>query len=258
MIDPSNYTVGLPIAASTYANRIDSALHLLHIGMITMFVAWGVFVTYCLIRFRSGKNPKADYHVVHKGGALSFLPDAMVLGFELWLVFIIGLPVWAQVKENFPKEADSNVVELVAEQFAWGFQYAGPDGQFAQRDAKQISSANTIGIDMNDPNGKDDIISINELHVPLGKPTLLYMTSKDVIHSFFVPEFRVKQDVVPGMRVPLWFEPTKTGRFEIGCAQLCGLGHYRMRGEVVVHTPEEFEAWKLEKKKEKEAENSQG
>lgn len=220
--------------------------------MIGIFVVWGIFLAYCLVRFRSKKNPTASYEAASKGGLISFLPDVMVLGFEIWLIFFLGLPLWAEIKENFPTEAESNVVELVAEQFSWGFQYAGVDGLFAKRDPQQISSGNTIGLDVNDPNGKDDYITINELHVPLGKPTLLYMTSKDVIHSFFVPEFRVKQDIVPGMRIPLWFEPIKLGRFEIGCAQLCGLGHYRMRGEVVVETPEEFEAWKQERVKELE------
>lgn len=250
MIDPSNYTFGLPIAASTYAGKVDLALNILHWGMVSMFVAWGIFFTYCLVRFRTKKNPAASYEAAKKGGLISFVPDALVLGFEIWLIFFLGLPIWAEIKEDFPRDADSNVVEMVAEQFAWGFQYAGPDGQFGQRDPKQISSGNTIGLDANDPEGKDDFVSINELHVPLGKPTVIYMYSKDVIHSFFVPEFRVKQDTVPGMRIPLWFEPNRTGRFEIGCAQLCGLGHYRMRGEVVVHTPEDFEVWKAEKLKE--------
>jgi cytochrome c oxidase subunit 2 len=218
--------------------------------MLAMFVAWGIFFTYCLVRFRRGRNPVANAHPL-KGGAVSFLPDALVLGFEVWLVFFLGLPIWAHVKEDMPKTEQANVVHLIAEQFAWGFQYAGPDGLFGGRDAKQINSGNTIGLDVNDPNGKDDLISINELHVPLGKPTLLHMTSKDVIHSFFVPEFRVKQDIVPGLEMLLWFEPTHTGRFEIGCAQLCGLGHYRMRGEVVVHTPEDYAIWQQEQLKEK-------
>lgn len=212
--------------------------------MGSIFVLWGIFFTYCLVRFRSGKNPNADYAVVKKGGIVSFLPDAAVLVFELWLIFAIGFPVWSAIKDEFPAESESTAVELVAEQFAWGFQYAGPDGVFGKKDSKQINAGNTIGIDQNDPAAKDDIISINELHTVVNKPTILYMTSKDVIHSFFVPEFRVKQDVVPGMRIPLWFQATKTGRYEIGCAQLCGLGHYRMKGEVVVHTPEEFETWK--------------
>jgi cytochrome c oxidase subunit 2 len=250
MIDPSNYRFGLPVAASTYANKIDLSLSILHWGMLAMFAAWGLFFAYCLVRYRRGRNPMAQAHAI-KGGAVSFLPDALVLGFEIWLVFFLGLPIWAQIKEDMPKPENSNVIHLVAEQFAWNFQYAGPDGLFGARDAKQINSGNTLGVDVNDPNGKDDLITINELHVPLGKPTLLEMTSKDVIHSFFVPEFRVKQDVVPGMEAQLWFEPTRTGTFEIGCAQLCGLGHYRMRGEVIVDTPENFEIWKQQQLKQK-------
>jgi cytochrome c oxidase subunit 2 len=213
--------------------------------MIAMFVAWGLFFAYCLIRYRQSRNPVADSGAV-KNGSVSFIPDVLVLGFEVWLVFFLGLPIWAHIKEDFPKPENALVINMISEQFAWGFQYMGPDGAFGGRDVKQISSGNTIGLDANDPKGLDDIVTINELHVPLGKPTVLYMTSKDVIHSFFVPEFRVKQDTVPGLETLLWFEPNRTGRFEIGCAQLCGLGHYRMKGEVVVHTPEDFEIWQKE------------
>jgi cytochrome c oxidase subunit 2 len=235
-----NYTVGLPVQASTFAAQIDHALNLLHIGMVTIFVLWSIFFVYCLVRFRKSRQPQAERAELHK--ASSLVPDAAVLLFELWLVFVFGLTIWAHVKNDFPKAENSLVVELVAEQFAWNFHYAGPDGVFGRRDPAQISAGNTLGLDMTDPAAADDIISLNELHVPIGKPTIIYMTSKDVIHSFFVPEFRVKQDVVPGMRVPLWFEPTKTGPFELVCAQLCGLGHYRMKGTVIVHPADEFDA----------------
>lgn len=255
MIDPSNYRFGLPIQASTYAGKVDMALNILQVGMLAIFVLWGIFFAYCLFRFNRRANPVAA-HGSAKGGMASFMPDVMVLAFELWLIFSLGLPIWSHIKEEFPPENRSNVVEMVSEQFAWGFQYAGPDGAFGKRDPKQINSANTIGVDYSDPLSKDDFVSLNELHVPLDKPTIVYMTSKDVIHSFFVPEFRVKQDVVPGMRIPLWFQPTKTGGFEIGCAQLCGLGHYRMKGTVVVHTPEAFETWKQERLKEALAERA--
>lgn len=238
----SNYTFGLPIAASTYASSVDNALHILHIGMTAIFILWVLFFVYCLVRFRKGRNPKADNNV-NKWSVQSFVPDLAILTFELWLIFSFGLPIWSHIKEEFPDESKAQVVEMVAEQFAWNFQYAGPDGQFGRRDPKLIDLAsNPMGIDFTDAAAADDIVTLNELHVPLGKPTLVYMSSKDVIHSFFVPEFRVKQDTVPGMKIPLWFEATKTGRYEIGCAQLCGLGHYRMKGEVIVHTPEEFEA----------------
>ena len=251
MIDPSNYRFGLPVAASTYASRVDSALNILHVGMVAIFVLWGVFFTYCLIRYRRNAQPVAS-HGSSKGGMISFAPDIMVLAFEIWLIFSLGMPIWSHIKEEFPPASESNHVNLIAEQFAWGFQYPGADNTFGKRDPLQISSANTIGIDANDPASKDDIITLNELHVPIGKPTLLQMTSKDVIHSFFVPEFRVKHDVVPGMNLPLWFQPLKAGRYEIGCAQLCGLGHYKMRGEVVAESDADFEAWKIAQLKEKE------
>lgn len=249
MIDPSNYTFGLPIAASTYAGRVDKSLDLLHVAMTLIFLLWGIFFVFALIRFRRKAAPKANYEA-SKGGLASFLPDLGVLLFEVWLIFIVGLPIWAEIKEDFPPTASALNVDMVAEQFAWSFQYAGPDGILGSREPKRMNANNQLGIDRSEPAAMDDVVSINELHVPLGRPTIINMTSKDVIHSFFVPEFRVKQDTVPGMRTPLWFEPTKTGRYEIGCAQLCGLGHYRMRGEVVVHTPEEFAAWEAQQQKE--------
>jgi cytochrome c oxidase subunit II len=241
--DPSgNYRFGLPVQASTFAGDVDRSLNILHIGMILIFVLWAAFFVYCLVRFRQGRQGKAD----HKGwtsAAASFLPDALVLTFELWLIFALGMPVWSKIKKDFPKPEDSHVVEMVAQQFSWGFQYAGPDGIFGKKAPQFVSVTNQLGIDPADPAGKDDLVFFNELHVPLGKPTLLNMTSKDVIHSFFVPEFRVKQDTVPGMRIPLWFEPTKAGLYEIGCAQLCGVGHYVMRADLVVQSPEEYQAW---------------
>ncbi|NIT56629.1 MAG: hypothetical protein GWN00_10470 [Aliifodinibius sp.] len=93
---------------------------------------------------------------------------------------------------------------------------------------------------------------INELHLPVGKPAIIHLSSKDVIHSFFLPQMRVKQDAIPGIEVPIWFEPKETGEFEIACAQLCGLGHYRMRGYLIIHTPEEYEEWLKTKQEEKE------
>ena len=236
-----NYTFGLPIAASTYAAKVDFALHILHWAMLIIFVLWAIFFTYCLVRFRKSRNPNADSNV-NKWSIGSFVPDAAILAFELWLIFMFGLPIWSEVKEQFPSAESSTVVELVAEQFAWGFHYAGPDGVFGRRDPKLMAADNNLGLDLTDPAAKDDISSLNNLYVPIGKPTIVNLTSKDVIHSFFIPEFRVKQDIVPGMKTPLWFEATKTGHFELVCAQLCGLGHYRMRGDVFVLAPEEFEA----------------
>lgn len=233
--------VHLPEAASTFAPKVDFALNLIHIAMFAIFFAWLLFFIIALVKFRRKNNAPAD-HNVHKWAITSFLPDAAILVFEIWLIFAFGLPIWSQIKEKFPSDQSSNVVDMVAEQFAWGFQYAGPDGVMGKRDPKLMNSSNNLGLDHSDPASKDDIVSLNQLYVPDNKPTIVYMTSKDVIHNFFVPEFRVKQDVVPGMRIPLWFQPTKQGTFELVCSQLCGLGHYRMKGLVTVLSAEQFDA----------------
>jgi cytochrome c oxidase subunit 2 len=217
--------------------------------MILIFVLWFSFFVYCLVRFRR----KAASYQGWKHHVVSFVPDGLVLLFELWLIFVFGLPLWSQIKEDFPTESDSNVVEMTAQQFSWGFHTPGADGRFGKKDPSLVSVTNQLGLDPDDPADKDDLVHYNELHVPLGKPTILYMTAKDVIHSFFVPEFRVKQDIVPGLRTPLWFEPTRVGRYEIGCAQLCGVGHYVMRGDVVVDTPEDYEKWLASQAADKQA-----
>ncbi len=121
--------------------------------------------------------------------------------------------------------------------------YAGPDGKFGRTMPSLMNMNNPIGLDATDPAAADDVVTQNEIHAPLGKPVLVYLTSKDVIHSFFIPEFRMKTDAVPGLRVPLWFEPTKAGQYEIGCAQLCGIAHYAMRGDFFVLEPKAYDAW---------------
>lgn len=247
----SNYGWGLPVAASTYASKIDGSLHILHGAMILIFVLWAIYMAYCLVAYRASKHPVAVYTKEHSKWAL--LPDWIILAFEIWLIFIVGIPIWAHIREELPKPENATVVNLTAEQFAWTFHYPGPDGKFGKQVGKLVNADNPLGIDPDDEAGKDDLVSVNELHVPMGKPVLLSMSSKDVIHSFFVPEFRTKQDIVPGMRIPLWFEPTMTGQFEIGCAQLCGTGHYRMRGDVFVTSPEDFDAWLQKKAQEKSA-----
>jgi cytochrome c oxidase subunit 2 len=238
----SNYRFGLPIAASTYADRVDFSLKVLHWGMLAIFVLWSSFFIYCLVRYRQSRQPRADA-AGWRGHLVSFLPDGAVLAFEVILIFLLGLPIWSQIKEKFPAEKDAFVLDVTARQFSWGFHYPGPDGKVGARKPALVDVTNPLGLDPADPNATDDVVVFNEIHVPLGKPTLLNMTSQDVIHSFFVPEFRVKQDVVPGLRTPLWFEPTRAGRYEIACAQLCGTSHYVMRADLVVESQAEVDAW---------------
>jgi cytochrome c oxidase subunit 2 len=177
-----------------------------------------------------------------------------VLAFELWLILGFGIPIWAELKQETPPVEESLEVVLVAQQFAWNFQYAGPDGVFGKRDVAQVSASNPIGLDEQDPASKDDFITINNLYVPVNKSVILRMTSKDVIHDFQVTNFRNKQDILPGTVQTLWFEPERTGKFEIGCAQLCGLGHTQMVGNVWVETPEDYKEWEQEQIEEAMAE----
>ena len=158
------------------------------------------------------------------------------------------------------------MVQVTGEQFAWNVHYPGPDGKFGRTDIKLLDAQeNPLGLDRSDPAAKDDVTTLNQLYLPVNKPIIVRLRSKDVIHSFGVPEFRVKQDAIPGLTIPIWFVPdvttaemrTRTGKpefqYEIACAQLCGLGHYRMRGFVTVQTAEEFQKWLDEEIKEQSA-----
>jgi cytochrome c oxidase subunit 2 len=235
------YTIGIPPVASTYGAQIDSLMWLLHIVMVAIFVIWGVYFVYCLVRYRARDGERAVYH--QAGEKASFIPDGLILAFEVWLIIAFGIPMWNALKRETPPPENSLEVVLVAEQFAWNFQYPGPDGKFGRRDVKLVSALNAIGLDDSDPAAKDDIVTVNNLRVPVGKPVILRMTSKDVIHDFQVTNFRNKQDILPGQMQMLWFEATQTGQFEIGCAQLCGLGHTKMTGNVFVETPEAYQEW---------------
>ena len=241
MNSDGGYTIGLPPVATTYGGDIDSLMYLLHIVMVAMFIIWGVYFGYCLWTYRATPGGKATYH--QAGEKTSFIPDGIILAFEVWLILAFGIPLWAELKQETPPVEDSLEIHMVAEQFAWNFQYAGPDGKFGRRDPKLVSGSNPMGIDDDDPASADDVMTVNNLYVPVNKPFILRMTSKDVIHDFQVTNFRNKQDVVPGLETMLWFEPNKEGKYEIGCAQLCGLGHTKMVGNVFVKSQAEYEEW---------------
>ena len=175
---------------------------------------------------------------------------------EAILLVGFAIPLWAARIGDIPPANEALVVQVTGEQFAWNIHYAGPDGVFGRTDIKLLDlQSNPLGLDRSDPAAKDDVTTVNQLHLPVNKPVIVRLRSKDVIHSFGVPEFRVKQDAVPGLTIPIWFVPTittaamrtQTGnpefQYEIACAQLCGLGHARMRGFVTVQSAEEFQTW---------------
>ena len=231
----------IPVAASAHAAQIDQMTILVHWLMAILFVGWGAFFVYALVRFRSGANPKASYEGV-KSHFASYI-EWTVAAIELVLIVAFAIPAWAARVDAFPKESEATVVRVVAEQFAWNVHYPGADGQFGRSDAKLMSADNALGLDRTDPAGKDDITTINQLNLPVDKPVIVHLSSKDVIHSFSLIQMRVKQDAIPGESIPVWFTPTMTGDWEINCSQLCGLGHYRMRGFYSIKTQADYDTW---------------
>ena len=234
----------MPVAASAHAAQIDQMTILTHWLMAFLFVGWGAFFIYTLIRFRSGANPKANYQGA-KSHFASYI-EWTVAAIELVLIVVFAIPAWAARVDAFPQESGATVVRIVAEQFAWNVHYPGADGQFGRARPDLMSADNPLGIDRTDPAAKDDITTINQLNFPVGKPVIVHLSSKDVIHSFSLIQMRVKQDTIPGESIPLWFTPTTTGDWEINCSQLCGLGHYRMRGFYSSKTQEAYDAWMKE------------
>ncbi|MYN65527.1 MAG: cytochrome c oxidase subunit II [Acidobacteria bacterium] len=233
--------LGLPIQASEHAPEIDEMIVLIHWLMAVLFVGWGTFYVYTLIRFRASANPKADYT-----GVTSHTSSYLEIGvavIEAVLLIGFAVPAWAHRVNDIPPEEEATVVNVIGKQFEWISHYPGPDGRWGRRDISLITPTNNIGLDRSDPNGADDIVSINQLNLPINKPVIINLSSQDVIHSFGIAEMRVKQDAVPGLQIPVWWVPNVLGQFEVNCSQLCGLGHYRMRGFVTIMEQDEYDAW---------------
>ena len=244
--------LGLPPLAAANGTQIDGLIGWTHVFMLVLFLGWSGFFAYCLVRFRRSRHPVADYNGV-RSHTSSYLEGGVAV-IEAILLVGFSIPIWAARVDHMPPETQALVVEVTGEQFAWNIHYAGPDGKFGRTDITLIDlQSNPLGLDRNDPAAKDDVTTVNQLYLPVNKPIIVKLRSKDVIHSFGVPEFRVKQDVVPGLTIPIWFVPTvttaemrsRTGhadfQYEIACAQLCGLGHAHMRGFVTVLSGDEFQ-----------------
>jgi cytochrome c oxidase subunit 2 len=254
-----NY-LGMPVAASTHAADLDQMSVLVHWLMLVLFVGWGAFFVFVLFRFRRGANPKADY--AGAKGKIAKSTEIAVAIVEVILLIGYAIPAWAIRVKTFPSEGEAVIVRVTAEQFAWNVHYPGADGKFGRTDVTKVSADNPLGLDRSDPVAKDDITTINQLNIPVDRPILVYLSTKDVIHSFGLYEMRVKQDAIPGMQIPVWFVPNVTTddmrrrlgkpdfEYEITCSQLCGLGHFRMRGFVTVQSDADFKKWLAEQAKE--------
>ncbi len=207
----------LPEGVSSYSGRIDGLFRLILWITGVIFIIVEALLLFFILRYRHREGRRAHYtHGSNRVEVVWTIVPAVICV----VLALLSRRTWADIKQNMPQ--DALPIEITAEQFAWNIRYAGPDGKFGTA---------------------DDIVTLNQLHFPVGRPVVVTLRSKDVIHSFFLPEFRVKQDAVPGMSTRIWFDAMRTGDWEITCAELCGLGHYRMKGFVVVETPEEFEKW---------------
>jgi cytochrome c oxidase subunit 2 len=242
-----HYGYWLPPDVSTHGSQIDTLIDVLHWFMAALFVGWAIFLVRCLMKYRQRPGHTANYNLIKAKPAKAV--EVAVIVVEVILLVGMSMPVWAQLKNDLPAASDNPIrVRVVAEQFAWNFHYPGPDGVFGKTAPKFVNLAtNPVGVDENDPDGKDDI-QAKEFHIPVGRPVICEVSSKDVIHSFFLPVARVKQDTIPGMRIPVWFKtrPGTEGNYEVACAQLCGNNHYSMKALMVIESEEKFKAW-LEK-----------
>jgi cytochrome c oxidase subunit 2 len=299
--------LGMPINASAHGAQIDRLIFLVHVLMLVLFVGWTAFFIYTLVRFRRSRSPRADYTGV-KSHASSYL-EAVIAVLEIALLVGLSIPFWSWKVSAFPTEPNTVHIRVIGQQFAWNVHYPGPDGVFGKTDIKLVNEqTNPIGLDRSDPSAKDDITTVNQLHIPVNRPLIIELTTKDVIHSFFLPVMRVKQDTIPGMIIPIHFRATQTSdqlreelartmhlptehkldtmvamqdyagkdgavilkkdkgikdeqikqllaagiseirvgpRYsaEIACAQLCGLGHYRMKGFLTIHEEADYDKW---------------
>lgn len=232
----------MPPVASQHGVGVDSVIRYLLLTTGAVLVIGTLVMAWFLWRYGRGRPSPSPQISPRAERWWTVVP---VLGMALIAevgVLAKGLPVWKQVYGAPPP--DALVIEVIAQQFEWIVRYPGEDGKFGRTDPTLVDGeANPAGLDANDPAAMDDVVARGAVHLPAGRTVYLRLRSRDVLHSFSIPAFRVKQDVVPGIVSGTQFVPTQPGRYEIACAELCGMAHYRMRGRVVVHSPEEYEQW---------------
>lgn len=268
MVDILRY-FGLPVGISTVSGRIDEIIVIVHYLMLLLFVGWGIFFIVSLIKFRESKNKKANYKGVESH--YSSILEAGVAVVEIIILFGFAFPIWAERVNAVPDKRDAESLRVVAQQYAWNIHYPGADGKFGETRVDLVDEQdNPIGLDRSSEFASDDFYTINQLHIPVDTKIRIDLSSKDVIHNFKLPELRVSQDAIPGMVIPVHFTATSTSEeflkttigtkregksLEIACAQLCGLGHYRMKGYLTIHEKDDYLSWLDEQAEYLEEEN---
>ena len=247
-----------PELVSQDGGDIDGLVIAVHLLMLVLFVGWVIYYFVALWKFRASNNPKADYKGVKTKTITNSIEGAVIVA-ELVLV-VVATYFWNFYVNKTDDFSEDKVIRVTAEQFAWSARYPGADGKLGAQSKTLVSAANPFGIDKADPYSEDDVeVLKSDIVVPMkknkdgtSKSITIDLASKDVIHCFKVLPLRVCQDVIPGMRIPIHFRPTKVGRYQVTCAQLCGDGHARMKGAVKVVDEAEWNEWykaEIEKKK---------
>lgn len=234
-----NKLFGIIDNGSQHGPMVDQMLEVVHWFMLVLFIGWSAYLTVTIWKGYHKRTPKANYHGI-QSHASSHIEIGVII-VELILLLGFAFPLWANRVDQFP---DPDVkIKAIAEQFAWNFQYAGPDGKLGATDRFLISSQNPAGIDPEDPNGWDDFVT-GALTLPKDGKIEINVTSKDVIHNLALPSMRIAQDADPGKESRMWFVPTKTGKSEIICGQLCGASHGNMKSIMeIVADDKTFKTW---------------
>ncbi len=223
-----NFSWLMPPTVSTYGPALDHMYYVILWITGIVFFATEITLLVFMVKYRHKEGRKAEYiHGSNKAEVVwTAIPFVIVMGLAFY-----SKGLWDEIRDPDRIPADAYPIHVMGAQFEWTATYAGADGQFGT---------------------SDDFTSLNALHMAVDQPVVVQLEAEDVIHSFFLPQFRVKQDAVPGMTIPVWFEATRTGEFTLACAELCGLGHYRMGGTVIVHSQADFQDWLAEQQAEAE------
>lgn len=239
-----NHWFGITQNASEHGGLVDHMLGFVHWFMLFLFIGWSIFLVIAFTRFRQSKNPKADYHGV-RGHASTHIEIGVVI-VEAILLLGFAFPLWSRQADDFPTSPDTVKMRALGEKFLWNFHYAGDDMMLSSWDPRLVSPANQVGRDLQDPNGKDDFVNPGTMKLPVNRPVIVDVASKDVIHNLAIVPMRAAQDAAPGVKAHMWFKPVRTGTWDIICGQLCGPGHAQMKAIVEVVEGKEFDEWAKE------------
>lgn len=239
-----NTWIGITENASEHGGLLDHMLGFVHWFMLALFIGWSIFLIIAFTRFRQSKNAKADYYGV-RGHASTHIEIGVVV-VEAILLLGFAFPLWSHQADDFPTSPDTIKIRAMGEKFLWNFQYPGDDMMLSTWDMRSIGPNNVTGRDLLDPNGKDDFINPGTMKIPLGRPVIVDVASKDVIHNLAIVPMRAAQDAIPGVKAHMWFKPVKEGSWDIICGQLCGPGHAQMKANLEVVPGPEYDEWAKE------------